>query len=215
MFEYLVFVAAAASLLGASAYIYSMFRGQTKPNRVTWFMWSVAPFVATAASVSNGVGWAAIPVFMSGFAPFLIFTASFFSKKAYWKLSSFDYLCGALSGLALLLWFLTNNPNVAIVFAIVSDALAAVPTLIKGWRNPETESAWPYIIGIFAPLTSFLAATTGPSPNCLPNLSDSHKRPAVFVNCQKVETLNAERVAGPMGFEPMTSGSAGRCPNPY
>lgn len=160
MLEYLVFVAAIGSLLAALAYIRAMFRGQTKPNRVTWFMWSIAPLVATAASISSGVGWAVIPVFMSGFSPLLIFAASFFSKKAYWKHTSFDYVCGALSGLALILWYVTSNANVAIIFAMVSDALAAVPTLIKGWRNPETESSWPYIIGIFSPITSFLVATT-------------------------------------------------------
>jgi hypothetical protein len=159
MLEYLVFVAAFGSLIGALAYIRSMFRGATAPNRVTWFMWSVAPFVATAAAVSNGVGLAVIPVFMSGFSPFLIFTASFFTKKACWKLGAFDYCCGVLSGLAIVLWYLTSNPEVAIIFAIVSDALAAVPTLLKGWRSPKTESAWPYLIGTFAPMSSFLAAT--------------------------------------------------------
>jgi uncharacterized membrane protein HdeD (DUF308 family) len=123
-------------------------------------MWSIAPFIATAAALSNGVGWAVIPVFMSGFCPFLVFTASFFTKKAYWKPSSFDYICGSLSGLALVLWFITNDANLAIIFAIVSDALAAVPTLTKAWHNPETESAWPFIIGVFSPVTSFLAATT-------------------------------------------------------
>lgn len=155
-----MFVAAAGSLLAALVYIRSMFRGQTKPNRVSWFMWSVAPFVATAAAVSNGVGWAVIPVFMAGFSPFLIFTASFFSKKAYWKHTSFDLICGALSGMAIVLWYLTNNPNVAILFAIISDALASVPTLIKAWHNPETESVWPFIVGTFSPLTSFLVAAT-------------------------------------------------------
>jgi hypothetical protein len=160
LWELLVFVAAAGSFIAALVYIRSMFRGQTKPNRVTWFMWSVAPFVATAAAVSNGVGWAVIPVFMSGFSPFLIFTASFFSKKAYWKLTSFDYACGALSGLAVVLWYVTSNANVAIIFAVVSDALAAVPTLIKAWRNPKTESPWPYIIGTFSPMTSYLVAAS-------------------------------------------------------
>jgi hypothetical protein len=160
MFEYLVFVAAFASLLAAFAYIYSMFRGQTKPNRVTWFMWSVAPLIATAAAISNGVGWAVVPVFMAGFSPFLIFAASFFSKEAYWKSSSFDYLCGLLSALAIALWLVTENPVLAIVFSIVSDALAAVPTLIKAWHSPQTESAWPFIVGAFSAATSFLAAAT-------------------------------------------------------
>jgi len=160
MLEYLVFIAALGSLLAASVYIRSMFKGQTKPNRITWLMWTIAPLVATAASVSNGVSWAVIPVFMSGFCPLLVFTASFFSKKAYWKLSTFDYLCGILSGLAVVLWLITSNPNLAIIFAIAGDALAAVPTLTKAWHNPETESAWPFIIGTFSPLTSFLTAAT-------------------------------------------------------
>lgn len=159
MLEYLVFVAASATLLAAILYIRCMFKGQTMPNRVTWFMWSIAPFIAAAAATSNGVTWAVIPVLMSGVSPFLVFTASFFNKKAYWRLSSFDYLCGALSGLAIALWILASEPNLAIVLAIVSDALAAVPTLTKALHNPETESSWPFVIGIFSPMTSFLVAT--------------------------------------------------------
>ena len=110
--------------------------------------------------VFSGVGWAVVPVFMSGFCPFLIFTASFFNKKAYWKLARFDYLFGVLSGLALVIWYFADSPNLAIVFAIVSDAFAAVPTFTKAWRHPETESAWPFIVGMFSPGTSFLVAVT-------------------------------------------------------
>jgi len=160
MLEYFVIVAAFASLLAAFVYIRSMFKGQTKPNRVTWLMWSIAPFIATAASVSTGVSWAVVPVFMSGLSPFLIFISSFLKKKAYWKLSSFDYLCGISAIIALILWYLTKEPNLAIIFAIVSDGSAALPTLAKAWRNPETESAWPFTVGIFSPITSFIVAAT-------------------------------------------------------
>jgi hypothetical protein len=156
MYEYIVLIAAVLTSLAALAYIRSMFKGDTKPNRVTWLMWSVAPFVAAAASLSMGSNWAVIPVFMAGLGPFLIFTASFFSKKAYWKLTRFDYLCGAISAVAIILWYLTSNADFAIVFSILSDALAAVPTLIKAWHDPKTESVWPYLIGIFSPITSFL-----------------------------------------------------------
>src|SRR5665647_522907 len=159
MFEYLVVIAAVASLLAAFVYIRSMFVGGTKPNRVSWLMWGIAPLIATAAALSNGVGWAVLPVFMAGFSPFLIFTASFFAKKAYWRLSSFDYVCGALSAVALIMWWLTKDPNIAIVFAISSDALASIPTLTKAWTNPETESVWPFIIGVFGAASSLAVAT--------------------------------------------------------
>jgi len=159
MLEYLVFIAAFATLLATFVYVRSMFKGGAKPNRVSWLMWAIAPFIATAAAISNGVGWAALPVFMSGFSPFLIFTASFFSKKAHWTLASFDYVCGVLSGLALVLWYVTKDPNVAIAFAIASDALASIPTLKKAWAHPETELAWPFIVGVFNSFTSFWAFT--------------------------------------------------------
>jgi hypothetical protein len=157
MLEYLVFVAAFATLVATFLYIRSMFRGGARPNRVSWLMWSIAPFIATAAAVSSGVGLAVLPVFMSGLSPLLIFVASFFAKKAEWKLGSFDYVCGVLSGLAIVLWYVTRDPDAAIVFAMASDGLAAIPTLTKAWRYPETESAWPYIVGVFNALTSFEA----------------------------------------------------------
>ncbi len=159
MLEYLVIIAAVGSLLAAFVYIRSMLVGNTKPNRVSWLMWAIAPLIATAAALSNGVGWAVLPVFMAGFSPFLIFAASFYTKKAYWKLSTFDYVCGALSGLALIMWWLTKEPNIAIVFAIASDALAAVPTLTKALTNPETESVWPFLIGVFGAASSLAVAT--------------------------------------------------------
>ena len=156
--QYLVFVAAVTTLLAAFAYIRSMLNGNAKPNRVTWLMWAIAPFFATAAEISKGVGWAVLPVFMAGFSPTLIFTASFAVKNAHWKLVKFDYICGVVSALSLILWYFTKEPNVAIVFAIASDAIASVPTLIKAIRHPETESVWPFITGIFSALSSFAAA---------------------------------------------------------
>ena len=118
MFEILVVIAASATLVAAIAYIRSMFKGHTKPNRVTWLMWTIAPFTAAFAAFSSGATWAAVPVLMSGLSPCLILLASFLNKRAYWKLSRFDYACGGLSALALVLWYLTANPNVAIIFAI-------------------------------------------------------------------------------------------------
>ena len=118
---------------------------------------AIAPLIATFAGISKGVTWAVLPVFMSGFGPFCILVASFFSKKAYWKLTKFDYVCGLFSALALVLWLVTKEANVAIIFAIIADGLAAAPTLKKAWTNPETESVVQYSAGLVSALTSFTA----------------------------------------------------------
>ena len=157
MLQYLVFIGAAVQLLGIFSYIKETLRGNTKPNKVTWLMWSVAPLIATFAALADGVGWSVLPVFIAGFGPLLVFIASFVNKNSHWELETFDYLCGFCSVLALVLWGITKEPVIAIVFAIASDGFAAIPTLVKSWKYPETETATAYTTGLFSALTSFTA----------------------------------------------------------
>jgi hypothetical protein len=157
MLRYLVVIGFVVNLWGVWAYTKDTLKGKTKPNRVTWFMWGVAPLIATVAAFSDGVRWAVLPTFSSGIGPLIIFGASFVNPNAYWKLGKLDYLCGLLSIFALILWALTREASVAIFFAILSDALAGIPTLFKIWKHPETETPLAYTTSLFAILTSFFA----------------------------------------------------------
>ncbi|NTW45773.1 MAG: hypothetical protein HGB18_01805 [Candidatus Moranbacteria bacterium] len=152
---YLVFVGAAINLFGGFAYIRETLAGRTRPNRISWLLWSIAPMIATGAGIAKGVGLAVVPVFMSGFIPFLVFLASFLNRKGFWRLQTSDYACGLFSLLALVLWGITKEPNIAIVFAIASDLLAAVPTIMKSWSHPESESAVAFLTGLLNALTGF------------------------------------------------------------
>ncbi|MDD5749588.1 MAG: hypothetical protein PHO91_02250 [Patescibacteria group bacterium] len=160
MTQYIVFIGAFVQLAGIYIYVKETIKGNTKPNRVTWLMWSIAPLIATSAALSDGVRLAVLPVFMAGFAPLLVFIVSFANKKSYWRLRTFDYACGTLSILALILWWITKEPVVAIIFALAADFFAAMPTLIKSWKYPETESVEAYSTGVFNSLTSFFALRT-------------------------------------------------------
>jgi hypothetical protein len=157
MLQYLVFVGAIVGFFGIAAYIKETLRGNTKPNKVTWLLWSISPLIATAAALSDGVRLAVLPVFIAGFTPLLVFFVSFINKKSYWKLWTFDYLCGLFSVLALILWAITKEPIVAIIFSIMSDGFAAIPTIIKSWKHPETETGSAYAAGILNAATSFAA----------------------------------------------------------
>lgn len=154
---YLVWLGALIQLLGSAAYIRDTLNGKTKPNRVTWFFWSVAPLIGSAAALVDGVGWAVLPVVMVGFIPLLILLASFSNKQSYWRLRKLDYICGAFALLGLILWVITDEPFIAIVFAILTDGIAAVPTLVKSWTNPETETSVEYAATVFASITGLLA----------------------------------------------------------
>ncbi len=158
--QYVVLIGAAVQILGILSYVKQTLRGATKPNRVSWLLWAAAPIIGTVAALAKGTGWAVLPVFMAGFGPLLVLTVSFRNPKAYWKLGKLDYACGAASVLALVLWAVTKEPLVALAFAIVSDGLAGVPTVVKSWRHPETETVHPYAAGLFGQLTAFLAIQT-------------------------------------------------------
>lgn len=157
MMQYLVLLGAAANIFGGFYYIKDTLAGTTKPNRVTWLMWSIAPLIGTVAALAAQVTWAVLPVFMAGFVPLLVFAASFKNKNAYWQLRKLDYLCGLFSLLALILWAITKEPVVAIALALASDGFAVVPTFIKSWTDPDTESSIAYSTGVFSALTGFAA----------------------------------------------------------
>jgi hypothetical protein len=102
-------------------------------------LWALAPLIAFFAQWNEGVKWQSLMTFMVGFGPLLVFIASFINRKAYWKITTTDYVCGAISIAALVFWLITGSGWVAISFSILADLLAGVPTLIKAWKMPETE----------------------------------------------------------------------------
>lgn len=149
----LVILSALISIAGSSAYIKDTIKGKTKPNRVSWSLWAIAPLIGTAAALSSGADiWATVRVFLAGFLPLIVFSASFFNPKSYWKLTTFDYLCGATAVFALLIWYLANSPTLAILFAALADGFATLPTIKKAWTNPETETGITYLAGFIGVL---------------------------------------------------------------
>jgi hypothetical protein len=139
--ENFVYLGVALSFLGALSYLIGTLKGEVQPSKVTWFVWSLAPLVAFWAIVQQGVGVQSLLTFMVGFNPFLIFLASFINKKAYWKITKLDVTCGVLAIGGLVLWKMTDIPDLAIFFGILADAIAAIPTVIKSFQEPETENA--------------------------------------------------------------------------
>src|SRR5580700_5738198 len=110
-----VIIGAIIAAFGSVSYIVDTVKGKVKPNRVSFLLWSFAPLIAFVAELQQGVGLQSLMTFVVGFLPLTIFIASFVNKKAEWKLTCFDFTCGALSLIGLALWYLTKSGNVAII----------------------------------------------------------------------------------------------------
>lgn len=154
--SYFVVIGTLIGAAGAVAYLIDTLKGKVKPNRVSFLLWSIAPFIAFAAQIKQGVGLEALMTFSTGFLPIMTLAASFFNKQAEWKLTKFDLFCGFLSVVGLALWQITKVGNVAIFFSILADGLAAVPTIVKSYKYPDTELAWPWIASSFGVFLTLL-----------------------------------------------------------
>ncbi|MBP9131925.1 hypothetical protein KBF61_02225 [Candidatus Saccharibacteria bacterium] len=154
--EYFAYVGSGLFLFGTIFYIYKMLVGQAKPNKVTWGLWAFASGVGFAAAYSAGGGIQTLAPFASSFFPLLVFVLSFFVEQSYWKTKPLDYLVAVIVVLAILLWAIIDQPIVALVLAIIADALAYVPTFIKIKQEPSTEPAVTYLFAVAGPVIVLL-----------------------------------------------------------
>lgn len=155
--ERFIYVGAIFSLIGQISYISDTLKGRVKPNRVTWFLWAVIPAIALLAEIKQGVGLPVLMTFMVGFGPLLIFLASFINKKAYWKISVLDIICGLISILGVVLWQIVGSGNLAILFSIIADFVAGIPTMVKSYHAPESENYMPFLFSAINALLTLLA----------------------------------------------------------
>ena len=157
--EVLIFAGILINGIGTVSYVVGTLNGRVRPNKVTFFIWSLAPLVAFFAQLHKGVGVQSWMTLSVGIFPLSIFFASFVHKKAYWELHILDVLCGVFSIIGLLLWYMTNEPNIAIVFSLVSEGFATLPTVIKAYYHPETESGWPWFASVVSGVLTLVTIT--------------------------------------------------------
>lgn len=154
-----IFVGLALQSWGGISYLFDTIKGKVQPNKVSWLLWSIAPLIAFFAQIKQGVGIEAWSTFIVGFIPLVVFCASFVNKKAKWEIGKLDIVCGILSILGLMLWLITKVGNVAIFFSILADGLAAIPTIVKSYKDPDSESHLPYSLGIPNSIFALLVIT--------------------------------------------------------
>lgn len=152
--ENLVFLALALSMVGALIYIKGIIREEVRPNVVTWGLWATAPLLAFAAQIDEDAGLRAVHTLSTALGPMLIII------NAFARLKPSDYIFGMLSLVGLVLWQITGEGFIAIVFAIAADGFAALPTVVKLYKEPETENGWIFGFGIIAAIITLLTIST-------------------------------------------------------
>jgi len=143
-------------LISGGQYIRGMLRGKARPNPFTWFLWGVTPLIALAAQLPHGFNGQSLMLLALGVSPLLIggIASVRWGIRAY--LTPFTLACTGIALAGILLWRITTLPELAIIFGIVADIFATLPTLHKAYLNPESEYPLPYLLSICSMVVALL-----------------------------------------------------------
>ncbi len=147
-------------------YYRDIVHGTTRPNVVSYALWIVLLLISISAQISAGASWSV--VFLIGD---LIGTTSVtilcLVGYGYGKYGKVEWVCTGLAILAIISWQATGQPLLAIVFAIVADLMAALPTVVKTYRDPWSEISSPWFMVATAGVLSLASTTLFNLPNIL------------------------------------------------
>ena len=154
MLETLGLVAGALGFICCIPYIRDILLKKTKPERASWFIWSILGGVSFFSQLAKG---ASNSLWMTGADTFGV-AVTFILALRYGEggLASKDVKALILASLGLVLWYFTKEPALALFMVIFVDGIGAVLTIQKAYKDPssETTSTW-FLSGLSGLVAAF------------------------------------------------------------
>lgn len=151
-------VAGLLQIVTIGFYVKEMIRGTTRPNLVSWSLWTFATSILLVAQIAAGPSWSLVLPIATTSVEFVVVVLGFW-KYGYKKFGITDGACLVFSLSALGFWYLTSNPVIAIVFAVLSDGTAYIPTFIKTYKEPHSEAAYTWFMSASVGFLSAMASS--------------------------------------------------------
>lgn len=157
------YIAILLTFLSYIPYLKNIFQGKTKPHIFSWLVWTLITATAFAAQIVKGAGAGAWATGATTIICLIILIFSLFKGEK--NLALFDWVGLVMSLAALISWWITRQPILAIFLVTIADAISSSLTFRKGFYKPFEETAstfalnsFKWIIAIFA-LQSFNVST--------------------------------------------------------
>ncbi len=131
-----------AILLSFVPYIRDIILKKTKPERISWLIWSMLGSIAFFSQFAKGASYSLVMTGAQTMGDLFIFILAI--KYGLGGFLKRDIIALAGVGVALFLWYITKEAVIALFIVIFIDAIGAILTTIKSYENPTTEtvSSW-------------------------------------------------------------------------
>lgn len=139
-------------------YIASILRGQTKPNRASWWVWAGMGIVVWLSYYYSGARESLWVPLSEVIGPIIAAILSIKYGEGGW--TPFDRKCLFGIVIVLLLWWIFNSPVIALAAGLSIDLFAALPTIKKSYLKPFEENLTAWILVVVANFLNLFAIST-------------------------------------------------------
>ena len=143
------------SIAAVFPYIYDILKGNTKPERASWFIWTALGAIAFFSQLEKG---ATNSLWMVGTSTLAVLVVSLLSLKlGSGGFSKRDKISLLIASLGILLWFFTKEAAFALFITIFVDSIGSFLTTVKSYEDPESETLLTWIVASIAGLLAAMS----------------------------------------------------------
>jgi hypothetical protein len=143
------------NILGYVPYIKDILKKKVQPHRITWGIWTILTTIAAFNQVSNGGGYSTLFFISTAILVGIVFILSL--RFGVGGGSKVDIICLVLAILLLIYWVTVQETRISTLLAVIIDGVGVIPTLIKTFKNPETETYIQWTLAGIAGVATLLA----------------------------------------------------------
>lgn len=140
-------------LFGGPPYLLDILKGKTKPQRTTWFIWTVLGVISFTSQLKLGAHWSLVYVGLNAAGNITVFLLSLKYGIGGWR--KLDVLALCIATVGVIIAVTVDSPLIALLGSILADFSGTSLTLYKTYLQPSTETS---ITWFFLGTSSLFAA---------------------------------------------------------
>lgn len=144
-------------IIGAFPYLIDIHREKVHPHVLSWFGWAFITALGASAMAADGATWASAILWANTVLCILIAGYSILRRVGVWSTGIYDYIFFGLGIAGLILWQVLDLPIIALICAIVADLSFGLPTIIKTYKDPSSETPFVWATATISGLLSLFA----------------------------------------------------------
>lgn len=138
MREAFAIISAILICIGQPPYIIDTLKGKTKPERMTWFIFSVLGIVAFISQIGLGATWSL--VFSGVETAVSIFTFGLSIKYGIGGHDKLDISALVIASVGVVIALAVKQPIVSLLGVVLADLMGTALTVRKAYLHPGTET---------------------------------------------------------------------------